>query len=302
MVCPSHTVALLVTTYRRNEALTRLVAELAGRVARHAGPNRYFVCVADSDRANRVELPPGVSVIVNPGEGFDDNLLAAFRFLAGNCDFVFAIADDDLPEPGADLLNRLDAVLADDPPDVVLFNHRLQRRAEPDEPGRRFYSADELPNLLVDPVPVLTRRLPSYAGIFYRAAFVESIRDELMRLRGSLHLYAAPIFIAADRGRFRFSDHAVVRFDDSPKADGAWESTFKVHQGLLRFLGGMQALLSPGAHAHLVHGMYHVFFRPQRKYLWGAELSGAPDFGSLESFQAHLQAYRGGPPAAGVAA
>jgi hypothetical protein len=286
-------VAILITTFNRNARLLRAVKAVCGLIEAYRGPNRYFVCVADSNRDNAVKLPAGVSRLANAGEGFDDNLLGAFRFLAGAADFVFAMADDDLMSPLNNPLTLIDAAIADATGDVVLFNNiSYDEHGAEVVLGGRFYSVAETVNLAADPLPLLCGRLPRYAGILYRSAFVESIAGLLQPLRGSLHAYAAPLFIAADRGRFQFIDHGIVLFHDAAKSDGAWESAMKVHQGLMLFLQQMKPCLSASAHENLVRGLYHVFFRINRKSVWRAELPGVPDFATLADFEAHLEAWR----------
>ncbi|MBS0448191.1 MAG: hypothetical protein JSR59_19855 [Proteobacteria bacterium] len=282
------TVAILITTYRRNAKLLRLVEMMTALIRAYAGPNHYFICVADSDRTNDVALPPGTSYLVNAGDGFDDNLLGAFRFLSGACDHVFAMADDDLPNPFVDPLTIIDAALRCDERDVVLFNHVTYVESGGITLDRHFYSVTETVNLSADPIPMLSGRMPRYAGVLYRTAFVRALLPQLQALRTSLHAYAAPIYIAADRGRFLFFDHGIVLFDDAAKADGAWESARRVHRGLMQFLKHMAPCLSPGAYRYLVQGLYHVFFRVNRKSVWRTDLPGVPDFATLELFEAHL--------------
>lgn len=285
-------VAILITTFNRNARMLRAVRAVCALIEAYRGPNRYFVCVADSNRDNPVKLPPGVSRLANAGRGFDDNLLGAFRFLAGAADFVFAMADDDLISPLVNPLTLIDAAIAGASGDVVLFNNISYVEDGEIILRERFYSVAETVNLAADPLPLLCGRLPRYAGILYRSAFVESIAALLQPLRGSLHAYAAPLFIAADRGRFQFLDHGIVLFHDAAKSDGAWEDAMKVHQGLMLFLQQMRPGLSAAAHENLVRGLYHVFFRINRKSVWRVELPGVPDFETLADFQRHLEGWR----------
>jgi hypothetical protein len=270
----TRSVAILVTTFRRNAKLLRLVKQLASFIADYRGPNRYFICVADSDRHNPVTLPPGVSCVINPGEGFDDNLLSAFRALSGAADFVFAMGDDDLPTPFVNPLTLIDAALNGADSDVILFNHVSYVEAEDIQLGDRYYRVAEVVNLCYEPLSIIGRRLPRYIAIAYRTSFLDTLRPQLAKFRGTLHAYAVPVLIAAVAKRFSFFDYPVCLFDRADKADGAWVDDLKITDGLRQFLTEIRAHVPEADYAQIEDGFRRNYFekpvRPAELPAWAA--------------------------------
>ena len=70
-------ICILITTYRRNPELFRLLDQCRALVLRYTGPNQYRICVTDSDPANAMSSRIQTQCdqyVLNPGSGFDDNL------------------------------------------------------------------------------------------------------------------------------------------------------------------------------------------------------------------------------------
>lgn len=256
----ARSIAILITTYQRNGRLLRLVGQWLGFINEYQGPHRYFVCVADSDPNNHVKLPAGVARIVNTGQGFDDNLTGALRALVGASDHIFAMGDDDLPSPFVNPLYLIDAGLAGEERDALLFNHVSYVEKDELELGDRYFRVGETVNLAVLPLSILTTRLPRYTGIVYRTAFVQELLPQLAAFRGTLHAYAVPLLIAAVRGRFRFIDYPICLFDRADKHDGAWIDDDRVTAGLRQFLAAMQPLLPEADHAQMQAGFQRNYF------------------------------------------
>lgn len=254
------TVAILITTFKRNAKLRRLVEHWLQFIGDYRGPNRYLVCVADSDPHNRVSLPAGVSYVVNTGEGFDDNFIGACKALSGAADFVFAMGDDDLPSVFVNPLIVIDAALDSNDGDVTLFNHVNYVEREDFQLGERYFRVGETVNLAVDPMTILGPRLPRYVGILYRCAFVASALPLLDAFRGSLHAYAVPILLAAVARRFTFFDYPICFFEQADKHDGAWEDPVVVTEGLRLFLRSIRPHISEAQHTQMAAGFQRNYF------------------------------------------
>ncbi|MBS0448192.1 MAG: hypothetical protein JSR59_19860 [Proteobacteria bacterium] len=255
-----HTIAILVTTFDRNAKLRRLVAQWLRFIADYRGPNRYLLCVADSNPRNDVVLPAGVSYLVNAGEGFDDNYTGACKALCGSADFVFAMGDDDLPSMFVSPLVLIDAAVESGQADVTLFNHVSYVEHTDIQLGERYYCVGETVNLAVDPLTILGTRLPRYVAILYRGAYLETLMPLLKTFRGSLHAYAVPILLAAVAQRFRFFDYPICFFHQGDKQDGAWEDRSRVDEGLRLFLRNIRPHVSEAHYAQMAAGFERNYF------------------------------------------
>lgn len=271
-------IALLVPTFRRPQALAALLDEVAALQARYAGRNRWQLVVTDSERDN----PRAAAIAArcaqylrNPGEGFDDNLLAAWAALAPTHDWVFSISDDDrfdldrLPGgSGCHPWERIDAALAApaDPaaPWALLFDHRGCERSPGGEPlpRARYYGDAALAGDLAGQRRLFLGLPPRHAGLALAGPYLQRCLPLLAPFRGSLHLYVVPFLLALAEGRHRYVDHSVVLFHDAVKADGAWAHGGRVVEGLLQLLAGLAELLPTEAWQLACAGFWANFLGP----------------------------------------
>ena len=255
-------IAIVVTTYRRNHGLLGLVKQLRELRDAYMGPNEYSLHVTDSDPRNEIEatlVAQGVDYVINPGSGFDDNLLSFYdRLHRRDIDYVLSMSDDDriaADEPKA--LSKLDAAL-DVAFDAYLFNHRGFRvspigvRLD----GPAYYSpmvASFTPLQLKD---MSLGLLPRHIGLVYSVAFLLRHRPTWSRFRGTQHLYAAPFLIACCNQSASFINESLFWFHQDVHEDGAWSNWAEVFQGLVRFLQALRAVIPAEAYATAENGFF----------------------------------------------
>ena len=259
-----HTTAIVIFTYKRNEALLRLLGQCRGILQAYRGHNLYELCVADSDRSNPIapQLSDlGVRYSVNPGEGFDDNV---HHFWANNLDrydFIFSISDDDLFAPWLNPLYLLDAAM-ESGSQAMMFNHRYYTLDETGNIDLGKLSFTE-PDLLYNKRYLLERLLhnpPSHVGTLYSTKLLRVTLAKTLEFRGTLHLYAVPVIFAAAANTLLYSEHVLCLFHRAPKTDGAWNVSQDVLYGLVAFLRKLKQLFPPHLYNIAETGYFENFF------------------------------------------
>jgi glycosyltransferase involved in cell wall biosynthesis len=240
-------VCILIPTYKRNDALLRVLSQCLEFIDKYHGHNCYELCVADSDPNNpMVPLPPHLKVnySVNPGKGFDENLYYFWLNNVDSYDFIFSMSDDDIFTPGLNPLYLLDAAI-DSGHQVVMFNHRYYKW-QPNgniEIGIVVYPDIEL---ALDKKLLLHRlltTLPSHIATLYSTTLLKITLNKVSEFRSTLHLYAVPVLIAAAANTLLFSDYVLCLYHDEFKKDGAWSVSEDVINGLAEFLKKLKQLL-----------------------------------------------------------
>lgn len=255
-------ICILVPTFKRNAELLRLLEQLASLRARYKGPASFDVCVTDSNDAN-----PQASILrarcdtylINPSEGFDDNMLSAYSKLLPKYDYLFSISDDDMLSRG--VINPLDIIEVSTRSecDAMLFEHYefagsqfspapATLKSSP-YPGPAFFEAGS---------PHMTRLMmgyiPRHAGLLYRSDFVLRNLEKMNCFRDSLHLYAVPFHLALASGTANFVGYPLVYFNSDAKDTGAWDDHRKVFDGILHYLLAAKKQLSPEQHSEMTNG------------------------------------------------
>jgi hypothetical protein len=67
----------------------------------------------------------------------------------------------------------------------------------------------------------------------------------LDKYRGTLHLYALPLLMAAKLRKVHFVDFPLTYFRAEPSVSGAWENSDAVFFGLVKFLINLKFFLDP---------------------------------------------------------
>ena len=273
-VCPMPTdtpaavnrVCILILTYKRNDALLRIVNQSRDMLDKYRGHNRYELCVADSDPNNPIApLPPHLKVqyTVNPGTGFDDNIYHFWLNNVDKYDFIFSISDDDIFTPWLNPLYLLDAAI-DTGHQMVMFNHRCYKF----QPNGQIEldSTVSFPDaeLLVWDKTRLQRRvlttLPSHIGLLYSTKLLKITLKKASEFRNTLHLYAVPIIFAAAANSLLFSDYILCLYHSDLKTDGAWSVSEDVMNGLVDFLKKLRQLLPPNLYGIAEAGFFSFYF------------------------------------------
>jgi len=104
----------------------RLLTQISEIKKTYLGNNKYHIYVADSD-TNNTEFSLIESKcdarIINPGSGFDDNILNFYDKYINNFEYTLSISDDDLFNTSQiNPFHILDAALKSHKP-IILFNH-----------------------------------------------------------------------------------------------------------------------------------------------------------------------------------
>lgn len=249
-------ICILITTYKRNDGLFRLLAQCREILRAYQGNNIYQICVADSDANNpvaqRLSEDSSIRYSINPGSGLDDNLFWFWKNNYDNYDYIFGVPDDAVFAPGANPLYMIDGAAASGE-DVAIFNswHSLYRRNGNIEiPGSEAFS-----NLLgvADRTMLshhfLTRPI-DYGFALYATSALKNKEKEIKRFNGKL-LYLAPILFAAIKRKLIFVPYSICFSNNLPVrtrsslAGGAWESHAVVFNGLINFLAEAKRIIPP---------------------------------------------------------
>lgn len=242
-------ICIVIPTYRRNEQLFSLLNQCAAFMNEYRGPNAYDLAVTDSDRNNPMAesiRQAGMRYVINPGQGFDDNLYYFYASSSGTYDYIFSISDDDMFfVQRANPLYMLDvAVLLGR--DAVMFNHRDYQRQDSSNYSVRpaVYYTNPLLSCNDDVLAqAILSSLPRHVGLLYSTHILRKYDNVISQFRGTLHLYAIPAILAAVDRNAAFLDYCLCLFHHEIRDDGAWESTEAVFHGILAFLKKLKTIL-----------------------------------------------------------
>ena len=243
-------ICILIPSYKRNRDLFRILGQIKALKDSYEGSNQYTILVADSDPINPQAMDVEKSCdqrIINPGNGFDENIKNYYLNYARDFDWTFSISDDDLfssasihPFEIIDIATRSKA-------EVVVFNHIDFRSTNDGKITLLNRHYQEL-NLALDPkflAAYFLRLLPRHVGLLYsRSAFLRS-GLHLSLFDRTRHLYAIPLIQSSLEGAVTFFDYPLCYFCVDQKNDGAWENNSLVFDGLLNFLVSLKTLLEP---------------------------------------------------------
>lgn len=254
-------VCLLILTYKRNVELLRLVNQTRDIIKGYRGRNHYELCVSDSDPNNPIAPELKVQYSINPGSGFDDNIYYFWRNNVDRYDFILSMGDDDLFTPWLNPLYLLDAAM-DTGSQAALFNHRYFT-SQPD--GNMELGGVNYPEvgLVCNKKQLLHRVLatvPSHIGILYSTNLLKATLDKAWEFRGTLHLYAVPVILAAASNTLLFSDYNLCLYQNDQKTDGAWSVSENVMNGLVDFLKKLKMLLPPDLYGVAETGFFSFYF------------------------------------------
>ncbi|MFT6943164.1 MAG: hypothetical protein ACJA2F_001363 [Nitriliruptoraceae bacterium] len=260
-------IAILITTYRRNVALLRVLQQVISLAESYTGPHRYRIVIADSDHENPeadqlAALP--VTYVVNTGVSFDENVLTFYDRYGLEFDWVLHLSDDDLFLAGSGHpFASIDAALTTNA-DAILFNHR-DFHTDGDggvRVGDVYYTdvttqmhARALAHKVVGSIPRHTGMLLQPQHVFRLLA-----AGTLEPFVGTGHLYAAPLVLAAVVGRASFVDLPLTLFHAQGDGGGAWEDLDEVFMGLVQYATVMRQALAPDAYAHLYASFMASYF------------------------------------------
>lgn len=251
-------ICLLIPTHKRNIALLRIVNQCQDLIRQYQGHNSYAICVTDSDPANPIAPAlASVNYSINPGIGFDDNLYYFWRNNVDRYDFIYTISDDDLFMPGLNALYLIDAAAASGE-NVVMFNHRDYTRQTNGsiQLGALFYPDLGVMLNRTSLLNNLLTLLPRHIATLYSTPWLKANLDSLVAFRGTLHLYAAPVILAAVNRSLMFADYALCMYDTSEKTDGAWVLGADVLNGLANFLKALKRVLPAESYAVAERGFF----------------------------------------------
>jgi hypothetical protein len=241
-------ICILIPTYKRNDSLFQLLSQINKIINDYVGPNSYKVIVTDSDVKNPQESLITSSCdqyIKNKGLGFDDNLLFFYHDNAHLYDYIFSISDDDLF--GFQKINPLyivDSSLKDNP-EAVLFNHiNFESKNGLIFLKNKHYSSLDLSINDDFLFTYFLKLLPRHAGLIYSSKLIFNYLETLSQYRGTLHLYALPLLMAAKLKKVNYIDFPLVYFKSEPSVSGAWENAEAVFFGLIKFLINLKILLN----------------------------------------------------------
>lgn len=257
-------VSIVVTTYKRNKFLIRVVHQIEGWINQYKGSNFYEVGVADSDRKNPIARSlRKLNYCVNPGRGFDDNLLHFWKTNASRYDYIFSISDDDLFMLGVNPLYLLDAAISVGA-DATLFNHRSYLNTESGALTigstpyfHEFAMGWEEKTFWVR----LLTLIPGHVGMLYSSKFLAENFDKIACFRKTLHLYIVPLLIAGLNHKMVFLNYSLCLFHaEEEKTDGAWSHLEGVMNGLALFLKQARSLLPEEDYRILEEGFFREYF------------------------------------------
>ena len=271
-------ICLLITTYRRDIQLVRLLSQIIDLRSKYTGPVVFETVVADSDPDNAARhiLEPLCDLYVtNKGSGFDDNLFHFYADHARNCDFIFSIGDADVFSCGQ--VNPLDLLelAARQEHDAVLFNHCEYRSADMLATELTYTLSPAFytnPKLMDEPETFRRHFLghvPRHVGLLYRSSLIIESLGKLAAFRDTLHLYAVPFLLALEKNRAMFFDYPLNYFAADATSDGTSKDWTDVFMGLYRFLLAAKAILSPASFAITKQGFMANYLN-DRSWLRGS--------------------------------
>ena len=257
-------IGILITTYRRNALLLRLITQCRGFLVGYRGPNQYSICVSDSDPDN----PMGTAIrsscdcyTINPGFGFDENLFYFYKAQASNFDYLLSVSDDDIFAPShvnplllLDLAANLGA-------EAVLFNHcdYMNRSENVIEIGNPYYTSAIFQSDKRSLFEAHLRKLPRHIGLMYSVPNLLKNMDDICRYKSTLHLYPAPFIFAARDAQAVFLNVPLLYFSNELAKDGAWENGEQVFDGLLLFVKLSKQYLSDTDYRTMVSGFMNSY-------------------------------------------
>lgn len=228
-------VCIVITTYKRNNLLVKLVSSIRTEITRYSGENNYSIFICDSDKNNPLNLEQyNILHKKTHSKTFDENLLDFFNNESKNYDYLYFLADDDIlvEKNPLEIIDRAINLGKN----AILFNHRAFHRYE-----KNIFIGDEFYSGYVNYIHELSVLegiscfLPRYCGIMYSKQIIAENLEALSKFNGTLHLYVAPMFIAAVQKSAVFFNESTSCYDSSEKKDGAWECIDKIIDGLKRF-------------------------------------------------------------------
>lgn len=165
--------------------------------------------------------------------------------------------------PGLNALYLIDAA-AGSGENVVMFNHRdYTREANGSmQLGELFYPDLGVMLNRTSLLNNLLTLLPRHIATLYSTQWLKTSLHSLAAYRGTLHLYAAPVILAATNHSLMFVDYALCMYDASEKADGAWTLGAEVLNGLAYFLKTLKGVLPADTYAVAERGFFHNYLGP----------------------------------------
>jgi hypothetical protein len=243
-------ICILIPSYKRNRELFRLLGQIRALKDSYEGSNQYTILVADSDPINlqATDIEENCDQrIINPGNGFDENIKNYFLNYAMDFDWTFSISDDDLfslasihPFEIIDTATRSKA-------EVVIFNHidfRSTNNGKINLLNRHYLE----PKLSLDSnflSAYFLRLLPRHVGLLYSRSAIIRSRPHFSLFNRTLHLYTIPVIQSSLERAVTFFDYPLCYFCVDQKSDGAWENNSLVFDGLLNFLVSLKTVLQP---------------------------------------------------------
>ncbi|NBV06642.1 MAG: hypothetical protein EBS06_05340 [Proteobacteria bacterium] len=263
-------IVILITTFRRNKSLRKLLRQINGFYEFYKGKNNFKVLICNSDAKHALNLPKidiPFQIITNNKNGFDMNLLNGFAFLKGKCDYVYLMGDDDLF--AVNPFFAIDNVFSffRRKKNCYLFNHLNQSSLKNCYNNKLIFRK----NFFLE--------MPRYCGLMYKMEFINSINFK--DFDHTLHLYALPFLYSVINNNFRFVNDPICVFNDSQKKDGAWQDNRKILDGLKKFLKNCSAILEEKDFAELCHKFFNNYFR-QDSVVFRNKVTGLPYFQSAE--------------------
>lgn len=249
-------ICILITTYKRNKSLMRLLEQCQEIFHSYKSNNTYQICVADSDLNNPIRQQllddSSIKYSTNPGSGLDDNLFHFWKSNYENYDYIFGIPDDAIFSPGVNPLYIIDAAAASGE-DIVIFNsrHSLTTRGKKTE-AKESVTYPEL--LAIEDRAIQSQYFCTnpfdYGFTLYSTRALKNKEKEIRRFRNAV-MYWAPIFFAALQKKLIFFPYAIGLVNNLPfrpkktLADGAWECHSTVFNGQINFLTEAKRVLPP---------------------------------------------------------
>lgn len=241
-------ICILIPTYNRNKELFRLLSQIRTLKSTYGGSNQYMIFVADSDQSNLQKTAIEAycdQIIVNPGKGFDENMMNYYLNYAKDFDWTLSISDDDLFSVAFIHPFEIIDTAARSKAEIVIFNHIEFNVSDNGMVNilNRHYLDQKLSvdsNFLA---AYFLKLLPRHVGLLYsRSSVIRSIQH-LSPFSGTLHLYSVPLILCSLKGAVTFFDYPLCYFNIDPKSDGAWENKFLVFDGLLKFLIALRGVI-----------------------------------------------------------
>lgn len=254
-------ICIAITTYKRNSKLLSLINSINIFIKNYNGLNKYSLCVSDSDHNNPEILKnhQNINYFLNDGVSFDENILTIYRRCAPFYDYILTMSDDDYFHTSINPLHVIDAAISRGD-EAILFNHVNYLHTNNKLNVARYY--EDL-SLSTDNKTLLNEvifRLPRHIGLIYSTKLLQKKIDVIKSFTNTLHLYSVPFIFAAKNNKAIFFDYPLFYFDDSDKADGAWEDGLKIFRGLIIFLKNMKQYLSSDQYNYMKTGFFVLYF------------------------------------------